>query len=367
MHVSEADRLLPSGMLHVYVALDWGEEIDLERANQLAAGSFLALARRSRTPASVNYHPMPVQFQLAPVPLVFEELGLVEARADATVFDFGAVSVALHIPFQLDMAATHRLAGSLSEADLLVQAARTAVGPLHQQLLPSIQQPLWSELSEEYFVFQFPPAPGLPPAETLLGDHADWVAALVRLEDEPLSASEIAEALRLRISYTPDDLFVPEWSAALLIDRECEETLQTIAVANLQLLEYRHLDDRLDERLARAYKVIHPLARTWLPFWRSQGRQLRDLGELRIEAHDVFERTGNVLKLVGDPYLARVYHLLSTRFHLDEWQANIGRALAVAESAYQVISAQATTYRTEALEAIIIILICFEIVMALVH
>ena len=123
----------------------------------------------------------------------------------------------------------------------------------------------------------------------------------MRLEDEPLGPDEVAAALRLRISYTPDDLFVPEWSAALLIDRECEETLQAIAVANVQLLEYRHLDDRLDDRLARAYNLIYPLAHALAPVLAQPGRQLRELGELRMEAHDLYERTGNVLKLVGDP------------------------------------------------------------------
>ena len=46
------------------------------------------------------------------------------------------------------------------------------------------------------------------------------MAGLVRLEDEPLNADEINEALRSQIRYTPHDLLVPEWSAALLIDRE---------------------------------------------------------------------------------------------------------------------------------------------------
>ena len=32
---------------------------------------------------------------------------------------------------------------------------------------------------------------------------------------------------------------------AVLVDRECDETLQTIEFANLQLLEFRHIDNRL--------------------------------------------------------------------------------------------------------------------------
>ncbi len=295
------------GILHIFVAFDWGNEINLEHAGQLAPGALLTFARRPRTPASVAFHPTPWRFRLAAVPVELPELGRVDAEAEATVFDFGAVSVGLHLPLELSSSSIGRLAGSLSDCAAIVQAARAGVTALHDKLLPAIEQPDWSPLSEEYFVFHFPPTAmpsgALKNPTFLLNQWAAWTAGLVLLEEGSLSESEITEALRLNLSYSPQDLFVPEWSAAVLVDHECEETLQMVEFANMQLLEYRHIDRRLDTRLARAYKLIHPLTRSWLPFWRMHGRQLRDLGELRIEIHDVFERTGNVLKLVGDQYL----------------------------------------------------------------
>ena len=358
------------GTLHIFVAFDWGEEIDLERAGKLAAGEAHALARRSRTPASLVYQPAPWRFRLAPTELELGELGRIEAAAEATLFDLGAVSVGLHVPFVLPLPAIQRLAGSLANSAPIVEAVRQALLPLHAKVLPAIKEPESSQLSEEYFVFHFTPGEAAAPLvnrpERMLTEQAVWAAGVLRLENEPLSLNEVAEATRLHISYTPHDLFVPEWSAALLVDHNCEETLQTIEYANLQLLEYRHIDNRLDERLAGAYKLIHPLKRSWLPFWRMHGRQLRDLGELRIEMHDVFERTGNVLKLVGDQYLARCYQLLAARFHLDEWEENIERALEVVEGAYQVVSDQSATIRTEVLEIIVIVLIAMEIIMAFV-
>jgi hypothetical protein len=356
-----------SGVLHIYVALDWGEEVDLERARHLAPAELLTLARRPRTPSSISYRPLPLRFRLPPLPLQLAELGAVQAEPEVTVFDFGGLSLALRVPLELAPDALLRLAGSLSEPSQIVEAARAAIAPLFERLKPSIQEPACSELSEEYFVFQLKPGQSLTDVDRLLKASANWTAGLVRLEDEPLGADEVAEALRLRISYTPTDLFVPEWSAALLIDRECEETLQVIAFANVQLLEYRHIDNRLDDRLAGAYRLIHPLAQRRMPFWYRPGRQLRELGEMRMEAHDLYERTGNVLKLVGDQYLARVYHLLSARFHQEEWRHNIERALEVAENAYQVVSDQAAANRGETLEWIVIVLIGFEVIMAMWH
>jgi hypothetical protein len=264
-----------------------------------------------------------------------------------------------------------RLAGWLAEPTAVVAAARSAVTALHQQLLPAIQDPSWQEtLSEEYFVFQLPPGPPLLPPKARRaedGERAAWLASLVRLENAPLSEEEIDEALRLHLSYSPEDLFVCDWAAAVLLDTDCEETLQVIEFANLQLLEFRHIDNRLDDSLAAAAHLLQPQPRSRLPLWRSYARPLRLLGELKVEATGLFERAGNALKLVGDQYLARVYRLVATRFHLETWEQNIQRKLEAAEGAYQVVSDQAASFRTEFLELVVIFLILLEVVLALFH
>ncbi|HZP26412.1 MAG TPA: hypothetical protein VFB90_05120 [Dehalococcoidia bacterium] len=382
------------GVLHVYVAFDWGDEIDLEQAGRLAPGEVLSLSRRSRTPTWIGYKPPPLRFRLTqvedgrePVPqqtlqwwhrfpnLPSQELpgfATVVQSVEATVFDFGAVSVALEVPFDLPPTGLTQLAGQLSDpatAEAVVQAARQAIAPLHAKLLPAIQRPQWDEkLWEEYFVFQLPPGQPWSPTD-LLDVETGWLAGLVRLEDQPLSAEEVEEAVRLSLHYGPHDLFVPDWAAAVLLDEEyeCEETLQTIEFANLQLLEYRYIDDRLDRALERAYGLIHRAARSRLPLWRRPALPLRLLGELKVEATGLFERTGNVLKLVGDQYLARVYRLLATRFHLREWERSIQRKLEVIEGVYQVVSDQTAAFRMEFLEIIVVVLIFLEIVLALVR
>jgi uncharacterized Rmd1/YagE family protein len=92
---------------------------------------------------------------------------------------------------------------------------------------------------------------------------------------------------------------------------------------------------------------------------------MREIGELKAEATDLFERTGNVLKLVGDQYLARVYRQLAARFHLADWEHSIQRKLEVLEGIYELVFHQASIYRTELLEAIIVVLIVVEIFLSL--
>jgi hypothetical protein len=354
-----------SGILHIYVAFDWGDEVNVDRALILLPGEARDLPRRRRTPSSVGYRPVPLRFQLAPIPLELPQIGALQAPAEAIVFDFAAVSLAMHVPIRLSGESLSQVAAWLADPGLVVQAARKALQPLHQKLLPAIQDPLWQDdLSEEYFVFQLPPGEIGSPAE-LLASYSGWLAGLVRLENGLLSSEEVQEALRLNLRYSPDDLFIPDWAAALLVDRECDETLQTIEFANLQLLEFRHIDNRLDNSLATVYKVIHRLAQKRLSLWRSPARSLRVLGELKIEANGLFERTGNALKLVGDQYLARVYRLVSTRFHLDAWEQSIQRKLDVAEGVYRVVSDQTDTYRAEFLELTVVFLILFEILLTL--
>jgi uncharacterized Rmd1/YagE family protein len=67
------------------------------------------------------------------------------------------------------------------------------------------------------------------------------------------------------------------------------------------------------------------------------------------------------LKLLGDQYLARVYRLVSQRFHLEAWDASILRKLETLESIYGKMSDRAGTRRMELLEWIIIVLITVSI------
>jgi hypothetical protein len=92
-------------------------------------------------------------------------------------------------------------------------------------------------------------------------------------------------------------------------------------------------------------------------------RPLRIIGGLKVEANDLFERAGNVLKLVGDPYLARVYRLVASRFHLEVWEESIRRKLEVVEGVYGVVADQARDFRMEFLEVIVVVLILVEVVL----
>jgi hypothetical protein len=285
-------------------------------------------------------------------------------RGELTLFDFGALSMAVQFPVTATPAALLELAGRLAEPAPLTEAARQLLGPWLRQIQPAVSDFALSAMSEEYILFQL--------AERRTGwlEHrADWIAGLVRLESDPLSPGEVREATRLSLSYTPSDLVVLDWAAGFVADTDCADTLQVIEFANVQLLEFRHIDDRLDDRLEAAYRLIRPERRARWPsrFWRLHGDAVRQIRELEIEATSLFERVDNALKLIGDHYLARVFEVASTRFHLRGWHQSIRRKLETVGDVYDLLVQQAGGQRMEALEITVIALITLEIVLAILR
>ena len=240
--------------IHLAFAFDIGYEVDLDRARALVPTESGLIARRRRTPESIQYRPAPLRLTLDVTGMALPGgLGMTRPpRAELTIFDFAAISLMVQFSVRGTTDELRELAGHLADTGPLVAAARLVVSPWVERLQPVVDGFEVSDLSEEYVIFQ-------------LGDvsagwveaHTDWIAGLIRLEADPLSVGEIHEATRLRLSYTPDDLVMLDWAAGFVADRDCAETLQVIEFANVQLLEFRHIDDRLDDRLEAAYRLIH--------------------------------------------------------------------------------------------------------------
>ncbi|SIO66547.1 hypothetical protein SAMN05444166_8124 [Singulisphaera sp. GP187] len=350
--------------IHLAFAFDIGYEIDLETAQALLPGEAGLLARRRRTPESIRYRPAPLRLAIDPGDIVLPggRKTIQPPRAELSVFDFGALSLTVQFPARMSPEEILQLAGDLADPTPLNEAARRVVTPLIDRLYPAVTGLEVSALSEEYIIFQ---VNNVDP--DWIASHTAWVAGLVRLEPDGLSKSEVAEANRLSLSYTPTDLVTLDWAAGFVADRDCADTLQVIEFANVQLLEFRHIDDRLDDRLEAAYKLIgtgHD--RRWSPpSWRMHGSAMRNVRELEIEATSLFERADNALKLIGDQYLSRVFELASTRFHLREWQQSIRRKLDTVGDVYDLLVQQSGVSRMETLEIIVILLIAMEIVLAI--
>src|SRR5207253_11002512 len=201
-------------------------------------------------------------------------------------------------------------------------------------------------------------APPCPPSD-LYTSYAREVAQILRAERAVPSDQEVSDALGHRISFGSDDVTFIDWDAALIADRDAEDVRAVLEFANVELLEMRYLDQQLDDALDESYDTLSRRDGLWLPG--VTRADLRRIGQLQVDNAVLFEGVNNALKLLGDQYLARVYRLVSERFHLAEWDASILRKIQTLESIYQKVADQATNRRTEVLEWIIIVLIAVEI------
>ncbi len=350
--------------IHLAFAFDVGYEIDLDAARALLPAEDGALPRRKRTPESIRYRPAPLRLAVdhggMTLPGGLETIST--PRAELSLFDSGALSLMVHFPIRGTLEEISLAISEFSDPTACTQAARAIVSPWLDRFLPAIIGFEYSDLTEEYVVVQLGEV-----GPDWLREHSSWVAGLLRLEPGELSPQEAAEATRLSISYAPNDLVVLDWAAGLVADRDCADTLQVIEFANVQLLEFRHIDDRLDDRLEAAYRLIRrdrPRRPFRLP-WRTHEEAVRNVRELEIEATSLFERADNALKLIGDQYLSRVYALASARFHLVGWQQSIRRKLDTVGNVYDLLVQQAGGTRMEVLEIIVVVLIALEIVLAI--
>jgi len=249
----------------------------------------------------------------------------------------------------------------LYENRQLLDDSRRRVEEVLKVIEGAISQANISAFVEDYVIFQIDNFADSTGIGELITHHAQHIAQILRAEARELSDDEVADALSHRISFGKDDIVLVDWNAALVVDKEAEDVLTILEFANVELLEMRFLDQRLDEALTLAYDRLSHRKRGW-----ANPTALRDVSQWQVDSAVLFEGVNNVLKLLGDQYLARVYHLTAERFHLTEWDGSILRKLETLESIYQKISDQLVNRRMEILEWIVIVLIVIEIILPLV-
>lgn len=352
------------GQCIVLYACDIGVSVDLDRAGALvgAASPGMSVRMGRRAPKYLDFSPEPLTVLRTTPPL---RVGARETKpgVEMLLYDFGAVSVSFSIPISGPLGELTSLTRELAEDSLLAAEARRHVEALMDAIRPAIVKPGTPDMLEDYVILHVEEFESEETPLQLLEQSAHDLARVLRAECEPLSAQEVADAMLHRISYGREDLTVVDWNAALVVDREVDDVRAVLEFANVELLELRFLDRRLDHSLDRAYEIV---ARAEAKRAGSLKSDLRRLVEMQLDGAVLFERFSNAPKLLGDQYLARVYRLATQRFHVAEWNAGILRKLDTMEGLYEKMAERASSYRMEVLEWIIILLIAFEIVMSFI-
>lgn len=381
-----AELRIIEGDCWAFFAFDAAYAIDLDAAHaSLTAATRDERARREDIPRRRG---LPTSLQFRPVPLRVEQpVGPIEAtpiaglrlapRAICTLYDFGAISVAYRIPLNADdpagrpIATLIPLADQLRDLTSLRDDARARVNDLIRRLGPALDRPDLADPVEDYVVHHaraWMGPTGQAAADILAAAHD--AARLLLGEPGPLAPQAIDAALSARLAYSPSDAAVVDWNGSLVLGADEEDTLAVLEFVNVELLELRVLDDRLDAVIDRSSRAL--LRRDARGSWPASPlgllvdphrAQRRHLAAMQMDSAVLFEGVNNALKLVGDQHLARLYALAAARLHLADWDQSILRKLHTVEQLYEKLADEQSTRRMELLEWIIIVLIALSIVL----
>lgn len=366
----EAALHVQSGVLVAHRLLDVANEIDLARAEALWLSHEGRESRRTRlATAGANE----VAFGVPPALLAMPEAEIeldgvaVKAQMTARVYDFGAIVMAVHLPVEeiawnefvrqfnaLDRATSHR-------APVWQDALRHVLDVIG----PALRRPAAQHLEEDY-LFAIVHAFAQPMTGAQVREQAN-LPALLSGESRPLSAQESAAITEQAYSYFEDDLVVLTWDRAFLYEpRRGSDVADIIEVANAQLLEMRYYDELLDDELATMYGLVQN-ARGGLSLLASRraARLARRLYGLVAEVTELTEKVENSLQVTEDVYLARIYGAALELFRVPRLSAAVDRKLAIIRDTYTALYDEASSRRAELLELAIVLLIVFEIVLAL--
>ncbi len=318
------------------------------------------IRRERKGPRYFEYRPAPVQVTQkthpgdhAPVlPCLTLERNII-----ITLYDFGGVSIAYTYTFRGTADDLATAAESLYDNTQLLEDSRLRTQKILAAAAPAVNKPSIERFVEDYVIVHLGALAGEGNAAQWVQHNRQHVARVLRTESAPLSEQEVADATSLCLSYSPTDIAVIDWHGALLIGDDMEDAKAVLEFANMELLEMRLLDEQLDHSLEKAYLATSTPRRA---FFRRDD-SLREIAGMQLDSSLLFESVNNTLKLVGDQYLARLYHAAITRFHLPEWDSSIIRKLNAIQGMYGKLHDERTNRRMEALEWIIIGLIMFEV------
>ena len=349
------------GTCHAILAYDIAFSVDLNETEHRITDvkQQETIKHKRRAPQYFQYQPPPLR-----VTQEVESISIgnfqTNPAVDVILYDFGGASVVYNIPLAGPLSSLLSLSHDLYENPMLLEDSRRRVEQILAVIDGAVSKPSVSESVEDYAIYQID---GLNPSisvSEIVADYRQTLGQILRAETRELSEDEVSDAISRRISFGRDDLTVVDWNSAIVIDSEAEDIVAILEFANLELMEMRNLDYRLDSALTLAYETLSK--RPWRRFpFGSNPAQLQRVAQWQVDSAILFEGVNNALKLVGDQYLARLYRAATDRFHMVEWDATIIRKLETLDGIYGKISDLVSARRMEMMEWIVIILIGIEI------
>lgn len=351
-----------TGEVVYFYAFDVANEIAANRITTILGRrpEPLELRLKHAYPKDVAFHrPMAVEMSAGSERLRGQPL-----RVKVHVFEVGVISLVARAPFEAatldELRGYHEI--RLDDGRPLDDFVRQQFMAIRGELESSLIRPSSRAEPEAYTVFCLSDPPCAGDLGRWLIDNRAGVAGLLSdLPGDRLSETQIGEVLRQTCSLEKSDVVVIDWDAALIADLTGppDDVLYVLEVANLQLGEFKMMDQSLDGALDRLYV---DLERRTASLFRPPSRTLRKLRWLRVDLTRLADEVTNITKFVGDWYLARVYLAARERFHLDRWRQSVEQRLGQLDQLYSVVQSEVYERRMLWLEIVIVLFFAIDLV-----
>ena len=354
---------IDQGTAHLYYAFDVGFSINLDVANQriMSPSHHRGFKLKKRPNKYFKLTSPPLNISQSCPELEVTAFHKSFATSEATIFEFGAISICIKVPFSGKLESIVKLSQTLYDNPELIGLARNLLQNILGEISPAINKMKVNEHVEDYYVFQFEELTPSISVKTLLSDYPDALSCLLRADTVLLSQEEINDIIFHRVSYGQNDLTLVDWDTAIVYGKEMEDVGTVLEYTNVALTEFFYLESEINKALKEFYDYFSKSRwGSWLPT-QTRHSKLKKISQFQLDSEIMFESVTNALKLFEDVFLARLYKLSYERLKLNTWENSITRKLQTVESIYQKFSDAESTRRLEILEWIIIILITVSI------
>ncbi len=199
-----------------------------------------------------------------------------------------------------------------------------------------------------------------------LREHAHYLSTFL-LGERPetlLHESQVESTLRSAYSFKQSDTLILDLDRCFIIDpdRDYEDILLVIELANYQLLELRTLDRLLDRWLDQAEDDIRRVYMMRSRKVRALSRKIGSLLPLRLDALFILENLENTSKIIGDYYLGQIYTHLCGLINTKEWELSVRRRIETLQTIYSMAKLDVNERLLLSMEILVVVFFAVEIV-----
>jgi hypothetical protein len=343
------------GNLYFFYSFDIGDDIDTKSIQIKNLGS---------TPPkkSIFY-----KTYSKPILLDLESISLSEYCKEASIYNFGAISLRYQLPFHCSLENLKKIINQ--EYDKTEKNSFKDAHIIFNEIKNNITEGRCFNHYHSYVLIQIDAQDDLS-SYAFKEEYANDIVSLLRFEIETLSEHKKNEILNDAFGYYRGDLFIIDVNSAIIYDEEYSDILDIFEYANIKQTELQFFDKALDKQLKFSYdrKSYKVPFRAYFPIiGMFTFDPIGELAKLRVDISVVCERLWSSIKFSDEPYYLEIYSMLDKKLGFETWQKSIDKKLEVISHILEIHQQKITDIRHDLLNLLIILLIFLETLLAMIH